>query len=246
MSTPRAIDGYDGPEKFEHAGVMRWVYTRGQGPAVVLLHELPGLTVPCRELADRLAAEGYRVYMPLIVGQPEARDLAGNLWRVCISREIHIFSKRGMGPMAEWVRALCRKALAEQGGPGVGLIGMCLTGNFTISLIADPEVIAPVTCQPSLPVGKPADLAMTDAELSAAKAAAAARGEGALLGFRYQGDKTCPAAKFERLRAEFGKHFDGEELPGDAHSTLTDALDDGALAKTFRFLAARLKGVGAA
>lgn len=240
MSMPRQIAGFEEPRAFTSGNIDRWLYTAGNGPGVVLLHELPGLTLQCRKLADRLIAEGYRVYMPLLVGAPETKDLVGNTLKVCISREIHVFSRRGMGPISEWVRALCRKAHEECGGNGIGLIGMCLTGNFAISMMATPEVIAPVTCQPSLPIGRPKALAVDEQTLSAAKKNAMSLGNGALMGFRYKKDRICPAAKFERLRAEFGALFDGEEIPGAKHATLTEHLDDGALTKTLAFLRSRL------
>ena len=52
----------------------------------------------------------------------------------------------------QWLRALARLAHAECGGPGVGAIGMCFTGNFALSLMLEPAVRAPVLSQPSLPL----------------------------------------------------------------------------------------------
>ncbi len=237
---PRSISGWQDPTPFDHDGISRWLYKGGDGPGVVLLHELPGMSVECRELGDRLIKEGYAVYMPLLFGKPESVDMASNMVSVCLSREIHVFSRRGMGPITDWIRALCRYALAQQGGKGVGLIGMCLTGNFALSLVADPEVMAPVACQPSLPLAGGKELAMDDVQLEAAKKAAAAKGPGSIIGFRYEKDSICPRAKFERIRAEFGDSFDGAEIPGNGHSTLTEHLDDGALTKTLAFFQAKL------
>ncbi len=237
---PNLIAGWEEPTPFDHDGISRWLYKGGSGPGVVLLHELPGMSVECRELGDRLIADGYAVYMPLLFGKPESVDMTANMLSVCISREIHVFSKRGMGPITDWIRALCRHALSEQGGKGVGLIGMCLTGNFALSLVAEPEVMAPVACQPSLPLASGKELAMDDAELAAAKQAAKEKGPGSIIGFRYEGDRICPRAKFERIRAEFGDSFDGTEIPGSDHSTLTEHLDDGALEKTLAFFKAKL------
>ncbi len=237
---PHSISGWNDPVPFEDGGISRWLYTGGKGPGVVLLHELPGMSVECRELGDRLIQDGYAVYMPLLFGKPESVNLLSNTVAACISREIHVFSKRGMGPITDWIRALCRHALKEQGGKGVGLIGMCLTGNFALSLVADNEVLAPVACQPSLPIAAAKELAMDEAQLAAAKKAAAEKGPGSILGFRYEKDSICPRAKFERIRAEFGDSFDGTEIPGDGHSTLTEHLDDGALTKTLAFFKSKL------
>jgi hypothetical protein len=50
-----------------------------------------------------------------------------------------------------WLRALSARIAEVCEGPGVGVIGMCLTGGFMISLMVDPHVLAPVTCEPALP-----------------------------------------------------------------------------------------------
>ena len=49
------------------------------------------------------------------------------------------------------LRALCLRLHEEVGGPGVGAVGMCLTGNFALALMVDPWLMAPVLSQPSLP-----------------------------------------------------------------------------------------------
>ncbi len=83
------------------------------------------------------------------------------------------------------------------------VIGMCLTGGFVLSLMADESVIAPVASQPSLPVGITAShraaLGISADDLAAAKAR-----EVPLLAVRISDDKTSPAERFETLRQEFG------------------------------------------
>jgi dienelactone hydrolase len=49
----------------------RTVYTKGTGPAVVLLHELPGMIPECVDLGRRIAEAGFTVYMPLLFDQPD-------------------------------------------------------------------------------------------------------------------------------------------------------------------------------
>ncbi len=39
---------------------------------------------------------------------------------------------------------LARQAHRECGGRGVGVIGMCVTGGFALSMAVDPAVMAPV------------------------------------------------------------------------------------------------------
>jgi len=45
------------------------LYCRGSGPAVVVLHELPGLDYGAVALADRLIGTGYTVYLPHLFGR---------------------------------------------------------------------------------------------------------------------------------------------------------------------------------
>ena len=44
-------------------------------------------------------------------------------------------------------------ARAAAAGPGVGVVGMCFTGNFALAMLPEPAVKAPVLSQPSLPLG---------------------------------------------------------------------------------------------
>ena len=215
---------------------------------IVLLHELPGLSDECQKLGRWLSQQGYKVFMPLFVGKPGERKPLRNMF--CIRREMGLFAKGKSGPVLHWLKALCRKARDDCNADGVGVIGMCMTGNFAIALIADDSVLAPVTCQPALPVlRKKTDLAMTDETLNKAKSRARSLPQPALLGFRYELDKVCPAAKWERLRAEFGSSVNAVELPGAGHSTLTNPdfwkTDDPAAHPIFRqlldFLKARLR-----
>ena len=53
-------------DQFPHENISHQLYTRGTGPGVVLIHELPGLTQECIRLANILVDAGYRVYMSLL------------------------------------------------------------------------------------------------------------------------------------------------------------------------------------
>jgi dienelactone hydrolase len=235
--------------EFRNNDISHPVFVRGKGPGVVLIHELPGLTRQCVALAERLVVAGYCVFMPLLFGRPNEDALLRNTLRMCISREIWIFRSRQTSPVVDWLRALCRKTRDQCGGPGVGVIGMCLTGNFAIALLADECVLAPVTCQPSLPLGfsgSARELAMSPEDLDAVKTRAR-KLEITLLGFRFNDDRICRTEKFERIKEELGSQFDANTLPGAGHCVLThDFIDESghptkqALEKTLRFLDQRL------
>jgi len=200
--------------EFDDGGISHTVYKRGTGPAVLLLHELPGLSHPTFDLADGFIEQGFTLYVPLLFGKAGDFKVASNVPKLCVNREMRVFEHRCPGPIADWLRALARKAKAEQGGPGVGVVGMCMTGNFAISMFADDAVIAPVACQPSLPLAigrkRRRSIAISDDEIARIRKRTKA-GE-KILAYRFEEDFLCPGARFARLRAEFGDGFVGREI----------------------------------
>ncbi len=260
------LPGFD-ETTFSHEGESYPVFRRGSGPGVVVIHEIPGITPPVADFARRVADAGFSVYAPSLFGTPgkpfSNGYMVGQMARACISREFHVLATNQSSPITNYLRALCRKAHEECGGPGVGAIGMCLTGNFALSLMVDESVMAPVLSQPSLPFGVSAAhraaLHVSDDDLAVVKRRAAA-GCG-VLGLRFTNDPLSPAARFETLRRELGDGFEGIEIdssrgnPHDikrsAHSVVTlDLVDQqghptrAALDRVLAFFAERLKGRG--
>jgi dienelactone hydrolase len=137
-----------------------------------------------------------------------------------------------------WLRALARHEHERCGGPGVGAVGMCLTGGFALAMMVDDAVTAPVLSQPSLPFGltgaQKRDLGLGPADLARVRERAAA-GVG-VLGLRFTCDRMSPGERFARLRDELGDGFVGVEIDSSAgnphgirrmaHSVLTDDLVD--------------------
>jgi dienelactone hydrolase len=222
---------------FSDGDIEHRVFRTGGGPGVLIMHELPGMTKACTDFAEEVARE-FTVFLPLMFGKPGDYAPLRSLARLCIGREFRLFAKRGGSPIADWMRALCRKVHLECGGPGVGVIGMCLSGNFAISLMADASVLAPVASQPSLPIGlsrrSKEALAVTHAGMSAA--VARARSGTTLLGLRFSDDRLCPRERFATLRHSFGPAFVEIEIDSskgnqwgirrNAHSILTDDFVD--------------------
>jgi hypothetical protein len=189
------------------------------GPAVIVIHEVFGFTPPLARFCRWIAAAGMRVYAPILIGKPDAsnREHLGalDILRLCVSREFTLFRTGRSSPVVDWLKPLARQAHAECGGPGVGVIGMCLTGGFALSMAVDPVVLAPILSQPSMPVGKPGALDISAADLAMVKQRA--RDDGLTLrGYRFDGDTLSRHKKFVTLTREFGTAFCGTELPDSA------------------------------
>jgi len=229
-------------DTFTHDGQERRVYRRGSGPAVIVIAEVPGITPDVVAFADRVAAIGCTAVLPHLFGEPgraesvpyEVRTIA---W-ACVSREFSTWATGRTSPVTVWLRALARHEHERCGGPGVGAVGMCLTGGFALAMMVDDVVVAPVLSQPSLPFPLRArrrrDLGIDAADLARVKQRTAAGVD--VLGLRFTGDIACPPERFARLREELGDAFVGVEIdssPGNphdirkqAHSVLTRDLVD--------------------
>jgi len=198
------------------------VLVTGQtGPAIVVLPEIFGLTPKLARFCRWVRDAGFRVYTPILVGAPDAsnpdrpRDALAKMPALCVSREFTLFATNRSSPVTDWLKALSRAAHAECGGPGVGVIGMCLTGGFALSMAVDKSVLAPVMSQPSMPPMSKAGLDISRAELDAVKARTLAEGL-CVRGYRFEGDPMSTDARFATLRRELGAAFLGTVLPDSA------------------------------
>jgi dienelactone hydrolase len=250
---------------YRYEGVERVVYTRGDGPGVLVMHEIPGITPQVAEFARRVADAGFYVALPVLfgeVGKPAGPVYgAREIVRACIRREFHVLASHHSSPITDWLRALCRQVHAERGGPGVGAIGMCLTGNFALSLMVDEVMMAPVLSQPSLPfpfgTERKSALHISPEDLIRIKERCAADPGLKVIGLRFTQDPMCPAERFETLRRELGGSFEGHEIdrkmanpqgPPVAHSVVTNHLVDeeghptrAALDRVLAYFAERLR-----
>ena len=199
------------------------VYTKGAGPVVLIIQELPGIGVETNRLAEDLIKAGFTVVLPHLFGPIGKLSFVGNTARVlCMRREFAAFSKNRTSPVVRWLRALAAEVKATHQVEGIGVIGMCLTGNFAISMMADESVLAGVASQPSLPLLANSALHMSPEDVGDIRAGLDAKG--AMLAFRFQGDKLCTHAKFEALGAAFNddkERIKLREIEGAKHSLLT-------------------------
>ena len=222
------------------------VFRRGSGPAVIVVHEVPGITPLVAQFGREVADEGMTAVLPSLFGTPgkpmSVGYAASSFVRACISKEFTALALGETSPIIEWLKALARHEHERCGGPGVGAVGMCFTGGFALGMMVDPVVLAPVLSQPStpLPLGKKrkAAVGLSDADLAAVKQRVA---EGiCVLGLRYSGDPAVPADRFETLRRELGDGFVAVELPGRKHSVLTEHRDDASVRQVLDFFKERL------
>ncbi|MBL4583785.1 MAG: dienelactone hydrolase family protein [Pseudomonadales bacterium] len=230
-------------DQFSHEGETYPVYHRGNGPGVIIMHEVPGITPEVARFATTVADSGFTVVMPSLFGTPGKPNSSGyiarQLLRACISKEFKVLASRKSSPITDYLRALCTSVHKELGGPGVGAIGMCLTGNFALSLMVDPSVMAPVLSQPSLPFplskDKRSALHISDEDFACIKKRVKVDDQ-KILALRFSDDVTSPPERFDRLRQELGANFETIEIdssPGNAfgisnkaHSVLTTEVVD--------------------
>lgn len=244
------LDGFERGE-FTENSVSHHYYRRGSGPAVIVIPEIPGLTPKVADFARRVSDAGCTVFVPSLFGvdgaEPQPTGLSDaprtgalmvrSLGKVCVSREFTIFATGKTSPAIAWLRALGRHAHAECGGPGIGAIGMCVTGGFALGMAVDDAMLAPVLSQPSLPLGiTPArrrTIDISDDDLTVVKARCAKGLQ--VMGARFADDLLVPGSRFDFLRDQLGDAFIGVELPNSAanpaalippHSVVTEHLID--------------------
>ena len=205
---------------WEAQGMAHPVLVKGEGPGIILMHELPGFVPEFWRLANWLVAAGFRVYAPALydhAGTPleelvEVHGKVGGMARACVSREIHLFTRSGGSPISDWLRTLAREVHEECGGPGVGAVGLCLTGNFAWSVAVDPSVIAAVAGEPALPFNAAGSI-----HLDPDEAQALSRRENLeVMALRFDGDPSCKAARFAALQDLLGDRLEARVLPDEA------------------------------
>ena len=234
---------------FSAAGFTRDVYRKGTGPAVVVVHEIPGITPAVMRFAEEIVAAGFTVAMPLLVGEvgrePDGKYMAASMSKVCVSREFTTMAMRKTSPIISWLRALAKQLHREVGGKGIGAVGMCFSGGFALGMMLDDVMVAPVLSQPSLPFAfgkaRGADLNLSpDDQLAVQRRAV----EGCqVLGLRYTGDRLV-GNRFDSLRKLLGEQFIAVEFASTAksdHSVLTEQRQEDGVRRVVDFLREKLQ-----
>jgi len=247
-----ALAGFEMQPFTSSTGTKRSVYRMGTGPAVIVIHEMPGITPLVAAFARRIADRGMTAVLPDLLGTPGrpvtiAYALA-SLTRACVSKEFTLLALNKTSPIVDYLRELAAHEHRTCGGRGVGAVGMCLTGGFALAMSVEPSVIAPVMSQPSLPFPTNVEHRRAPGLSDADMAEVQRRTQEGLcvMGLRFSGDKKSPAERFARFRETLGDKFIGVEIdssPGNpwgykrsAHSVLTEDYSDEAGSPTRRAL----------
>lgn len=228
MTTNAALaHGYT-QSSFEDGGIRHDVFRAGSGPAVIVMHELPGLDAAVVAVAERIRGEGFTVVvpdlLPAILGR---RSVVLNFPRICVVREFRAFALRYDRPVTRWLQALAAREHGLAGGPGVGIVGMCFSGGFALAAATRAPIAVAVAAEPSLPFrwrpGAPRDLGMAPAA-EEELAARSARGEVCVRSFRYDEDPVSPPERMVRLKELLGVDAVFEPIPGKDHPVLDRAV----------------------
>jgi dienelactone hydrolase len=219
---------------FASDGISHDVYRKGDGPSVLVLHELPGVDRRTIAVAERVREAGFRVVVPVMVGpahdDSSPLDMLANLGRICVSREVVALGRRRTSPIVGWLLALARSEAQAGGHDRVGVVGMCLTGGFAIGMAVDPLIGVAVASQPGLPIawsvfgllpGQKCDLGVSDRDLVALRGRRDG-GDLCIRCLRFERDRISPRERALRLREELGDAAVYDEIPNRAeHSVLS-------------------------
>jgi hypothetical protein len=238
---------------FEAGGIRHTVYRGGEGPPVLLLHEMPSLSWRTVALADLIRARDYRVVMPRfgrsVAGRTQGPGGAANLVRgslnatwMCVSWQFVVLAQKRTSPIAGWLQALARHEQAARslatgsGAAPVGVVGMCFSGGFALATAVDPSIGVAISSQPSLPFasgflrripGQATDPGVSPTDLGRL-AERTASGDLCVRAYRYSNDPIAPVERIERLVETLGPGitYIPIELADDdprSHPVLSDA-----------------------
>jgi carboxymethylenebutenolidase len=176
----------------------------GSGPAVVVIQEWWGLVPHIRDVADRLAAQGFVAVAPDLYRGKETTepDEAGKL-------VMELRLDQAAKDMAATVDALL--AMPETTGQGVGVVGFCVGGGLALFLASRKAEVTAVVCYYGFPRSG------MDWDLSAVK--------GAVLGHFAEQDDFAPPELVERMERglrDAGVDVTFHHYPGTTHAFFND------------------------
>ena len=197
-----------------------WPHEDGPFPAVILIHDVRGLYEHYREVARRLAGEGFFVLAPDLYsreGAPELPDMAALFrWMRALP------DRRVLDDIAAAARYLGERpdVLAD----AIGITGFCMGGQYALMAACTVRQLAACVSWYGM---------LRYQETSAAKPASPldlAPGLGCpYLGLFGADDALIPPADIDELRAiltRAGKTFETKIYPGAGHAFFNDTRPD--------------------
>src|SRR5690349_21967048 len=89
------------------------VHVAGQGPAVIVMTEMPGISPHVARFARWVRDAGFTVYMPSLFGRdgavPMEEEGIAVFQRACVSAEFNALKGGRSSPVTQWLRALARQ-----------------------------------------------------------------------------------------------------------------------------------------
>lgn len=239
MHCPGPFSDFD---RVDDLGIPAYRIGPDKSRAIVLLHELPGLSPDDLALARCISMEGFRVYAPLLFGAPEQDDFVKGFAQSCRAGLFECNDLSARSAILDRLETFCDN-VAKANGP-IGVVGMCLTGVFPLALFSN-QVHAAVLCQPTLPFstlpGWPTGKQVTDLGLGAADLAEAMGSQVPFLAMHYAKDRRCPAERIEEFQNVFGARVAVISLEGSGkHSSLAGDFDPDAFADAMTYMKVRL------
>jgi dienelactone hydrolase len=208
-----------------------------------VMTEMPGISPHVARFSRWVRDAGFTVFMPSLFGRDgalaSAEEGTAIFRRACVSAEFRAFAANESSPVTRWLRSLARLAHVECGGPGVGAIGMCFTGNFALTMMLEPSMLAPVLSQPTLPLDDPAAIEMAPEELLAVRDRLE-QDDLTVMAYRFAGDRFCKAQRFAAYSETLGERFIARVLPDSAANPDTPPFFEHVVASPHSVVSAHL------
>src|ERR1700689_2894708 len=102
---PFALEGFEMTPFTSSTGRKRDVYRTGTGPAVIVIHEIPGITPLVATFARRIADRAMTAVVPNLLGtagRPLTLSTAlSSLTRACVSKEFTLLALNKTSPIVD-------------------------------------------------------------------------------------------------------------------------------------------------
>jgi dienelactone hydrolase len=119
-----ALKGFKESQFRSNANVRHNVYRIGSGPAVIVIHEIPGITPLVAAFGRKIADRGMTAVLPNLLGTAgrpmTVRYALSSFARVCVSKEFSLLALNKTSPIVHYLRELAAHEHQTRGGPGVG------------------------------------------------------------------------------------------------------------------------------